>query len=321
MRNEAYNTTDKTRAGRLELNMIQKENQPAESPESQKPGLEFARVSNNRRIIGRFLLVFVFFLTIILLLCVTPLFSIADIEIYGNDYYNNNQIISKSGLYVGQNGFSALAGKNIFKSLSLRCAAAELAVASACPYVKSVQARYILPRTIRIDIEERSASFIAPYFGSGMLVDTDGVVIDSVRDYFNAGLPVAIGLSVTRCEIGEPLIDGAGWGIETILSVINAIKQADRDGDEEQAWVVDTIDINDHRNIIINIDNGITVNIGDGTDLYYRVSAAKEIIAHGVEKGRSGAIVFSNAARPVFIPGDNPAPSDAAPETAEAGEP
>ena len=270
--------------------------------DSRGSGPAAARASRKRRTIGRFLIVFLIALTSVLLIGVTPLFSISDIEINGNSYYNDTLIISKSGLRIGQNGFSALIGKNIFKSISFRCATAEQAVVSACPYIKSIQARYILPRTIRIDVEERYASFVAPYFSSGLLVDGEGVVVDITRNYIETGLPVALGLSVERYLIGEPLSVDYGYGIETILSVLNAIKQADRDSDETLAWKVETIDISDYRNIILNMNNGIGVNLGDGTDLYYRVSAAKEIIAHGIEEGSRGTIIFSNGARPVFVP-------------------
>jgi cell division septal protein FtsQ len=238
-----------------------------------------------------------------MLIGATPLFSITEIQVSGNNYYTKSQIVSKSGLQTGRNGFAALLGKNIFKVFSLRCADAEQAIASAFPYVKTVHARYSLPRTIVIEVEERSKSFIAPYFGSGLLIDGEGVVVDIIRDYGQSELPVAAGLSIKHYEIGKTLTQEDEAGIEAVIFIVNALRQADRDSDEVLAWNIEVIDVGDRDNMLLVLNNGITVNLGDGTELYYRVNAAKEIMAHGIGEGEEGAIVFSNGARPVFVPG------------------
>ena len=275
-------------------------NVPGDARRPAPPSLPNVKI---RRAISKSFIILIIIFTLILLVSVTPIFSISEIKVDGNSYYDNSHIIASSGLRVGQNGFSALAGNNVIKMFTFRCASAEQAVASACPYIKTVQARYILPREIRIDVEERSKSFIVPYFGSGLLVDGEGVVVDIVKNYGDSELPVAQGLTVVGYEIGKSLAVGDDSRIDTVLSVINAVRQADRDSDEALAWNVDTIDISDLRNIFIAINNGISVNLGDGTELYYRVSAAKEIIARGIDEGSEGTIIFKNGARPVFVPG------------------
>ena len=252
---------------------------------------------------GRIFLICLLTVTTVLILCATPLFSVTDIEVNGNSYYSKNLIINKSGLFIGQNGFSTLLGRNPVKMMSLRCSGAELEVTAACPYVKTIQARYIPPHTVRIDIEERSKSVIIPFYESGLLIDGEGVVVDIVKDYGLSGLPVALGLGVTRYSVGKKLEADDDLGVETVLAVINALKQADRDGgDEALAWIVTSIDVSDPRSIILGLNNGIKVNLGDGTDLYYRVNATKEIITHGIDGGEKGVISFINGARPVFAP-------------------
>ena len=243
----------------------------------------------------------------VFLVGVTPLFSISDISVSGNKYYSDSHIIEKSGLRAGQNGFSALLSKNIIKMLSLRCANAEQAVAAACPYVKSVQARYAPPRAISIEIEERGKSVIVPYFGSGLLIDGEGVVVDIVGNYRESELPVALGISIKRYEVGKTLSVEDESSVGSLLLIVNAIRQADRDGGGNLSWKVDSINVSDPRNLTLGINNGISVNLGDGTELYYRVSAAKEIMAHGVNEGEKGVIMFTNGARPVFIPDTGPA--------------
>lgn len=268
-------------------------------------GAPDARPHRALRLAGRALCVLLLILAVLVLIASTSQFAISDISVSGNNYYSKNQIVSKSGLAVGQNGFMALRGDNIFKVLAFRCPAAEQAVAEACPYVKAVQIRYVLPRDIQIEIEERTKSVVVPYFGSGLLIDGEGVVVDIISNYRQSELPVAQGLSVTRYEVGKTLATGDSSGIETVLMVVNALRQVDRDSDESLTWKIAVIDVNDPKNIQLGISGGINVSLGDGTELYYRVSAVKEILDYGLEDGETGEIIFSNGARPVFVPDTN----------------
>ena len=259
--------------------------------------------SLKRGAIGKVLFAIVLFAATALLVSATPLFSITGIEVSGNHFYDKSQIVIRSGLHVGQNGFAALRGGNPAQLASLRCAQAEREVASACPYIKAAHVRYMPPHTIIIDVEERSKSVVVPYFESGLIIDEEGVVVDIVKDYRLAELPVAYGLPVSGYEMGELLAAGDKAGVGTVLELINAIRQVDRDSDEVFAWKIDSIDISDPRNVKLALNNGISVNLGDGSDLYYRLSMTKEIVAHGIGEGEPGEISFSNGARPVFAPG------------------
>ena len=235
--------------------------------------------------------------------CASPLFKITGIEVAGNSYYKKSHLIEKSGLYLGQNGFLSLSGGNAVKIIALRCGGAERAVLSACPYVRSIQARYVPPNTIRIEIEERDKSVIVPYYSSGLLIDDEGVVVDVVRDFRQSGLPVVNGMAVGNYEIGKTLRTAPEDKIESLLLVISALRQADRESGEGLSPLVEAIDVSSSKNITLSLSNGIVVNLGDGAELYYRVSAAKEILAHGIAEGETGTIKFYNGARPVFSPG------------------
>ncbi|MDR3120757.1 MAG: FtsQ-type POTRA domain-containing protein [Clostridiales bacterium] len=255
-----------------------------------------------RHTAGKVALVFALTALILTLLSASPLFSVSEIEVRGNLYYSENQILTKSGLRTGQNGFTALRGKNLLKLLAFRCAAAEQAISFACPYVKSVQVHYKLPNKISIAVEERSKSVVVPYFDSGLLIDEEGYVVDILKNYRSAELPVAVGLSFADYALGKKLVVADEAGIEAVLTIINALRQADRDSEDVFAWKVRSIDVRNRMNIRLTLDDGLSVDLGDGTDIYYRVSAAKEIVFHGLEPGAVGLVCFSNTAKPVFIP-------------------
>jgi cell division septal protein FtsQ len=231
-----------------------------------------------------------------------PLFSISLIEVTGNSYYSAEQIISNSGIYTGQNGFSAIVGDNIAKALTLRASAAERGIAESCPYVKSVTVKYELPNRIAISVEERNKSVVAPYFDSGLLIDEEGYVVDIVKNAGDSGLPVVKGFSFDRYELGKKLAVENEAAEDIVLAVINALRQADREGGNMLAWEVKSIDVTDMKNVRLFLKSGLIANLGDGDDIYYRVSTLKEIVFNGLEPGAGGLVDFSNGARPIYAP-------------------
>ena len=270
----------------------------SERPERKKR--EFAR--KKRVFILKTIVILVIVLFAMILLSASPLFSLAEIEVSGNMLYKEELIVDKSGLEYGQNCFSALLDKNILKALSLRSSSAERNISSSCPYIKNVEVQYHLPDKISIRVEERSKSVVVPYFESGILIDEEGYVVDIIKNFKQTELPVVTGFSFEKYDLGKKLAVKDEDSIELVLTIINALRQADRDSAQKLTYEIKSIDVTDVKSVKLLLKSGLAVNIGDGTDIYYRVSAAKEILFNGLEEGVKGIIDFSNNAKPVFIP-------------------
>ena len=248
------------------------------------------------------IVVFVVIFFALFLLSASPLFSLSEIEVSGNGLYKEEQIIEKSGLEYGQNCFSALIDKNILKALSLRCSSAEYNIVSTSPYIKSVEVQYHLPDKITIHVEERSKSVVVPYFESGILIDEEGYVVDIIKNFKQTELPVVTGFSFEKYDLGKKLVVKDEDSIELVLTIINALRQADRNSTRKLAYEIQSIDVTDINSVKIHLKSGLTVKVGDGTDIFYCVSATKEIVFNNLEEGVKGIIDFSNNAKPVFIP-------------------
>jgi cell division septal protein FtsQ len=248
------------------------------------------------------LLISLVILLTLLLISLSPMFSVAAIEVSGNQYYSDDQIIGKSGILLGQNGFSTLLGGGPAKALAFRSASAERGIADACPYVKAVRVQYELPRLIRISVEERNKSVVAPYFGSGLLIDEEGDVVDIVKNVGDTDLPVVEGLRIETYELGEKIGVKSEACMDAVLALVSALRQADRGSGDVLAWEIRLIDVSDLKNIRLAMKSGLAANFGDGEDIYYRVSALKEIVFNGLEPGASGLVDFSGGARPVYSP-------------------
>ena len=241
----------------------------------------------------------------LILISASPLFAVSDIEVRGGNFYKDNHIIDLSGIVQGQNGFSALMGDDLLKIFALRCGDAERRIAEACPYVKSVHVRYTLPDKIEIKLEERSKSVVVPYIESGLLIDEEGFVVDIIKSHRQTDLPVIKGFVFDKYELGKKLAVRDEKSLELVLTIINALRQADRDTIEKLSYEIESIDISDINSIKLPLKSGIMVNIGNGDDIYYRISATKEIIFSGLEPGAKGIVDFTNNAKPIFIPDSN----------------
>ena len=236
------------------------------------------------------------------LLSRASLFSISAIDVTGIQYYSKSQIIDISGLSIGQNGFQALGMQNIFDFFALRCTKVEKDIIESCPYVKKVYAKYRMPDKILIEIEERSRSVVIPYQGFGLLLDDEGYVIDVVRDHQDTGLPIVRGVSFDKYALGSKLVAESDMYIDIVITLISAIRQSDMDTADKLSNVIDSIDVSDLKNIKLFIGDRFVVNLGDGSDIYYRVSALREIYYDGLTSGERGIIDFSRGNKPFFEP-------------------
>ena len=241
----------------------------------------------------------------LILVSASPIFAISTIEVSGGNFYKDSQIIDLSGLALGQNGFTSLFGDDLIKMFSFRCSEAERRIAESCPYIKNVQVKYSIPDVIVIQIEERSKSVVVPYVESGLLIDEEGYVVDVIKSHRQSDLPVINGFTFDKYELGKKLAVRNEKCLEVVLSIINALRQADRDTPEKLSYEIELIDVSDSGSIKLLLNSGLLVNIGNGEDVYYRISATKEIIFNGLEPGAKGIVDFSNNAKPVFIPDSN----------------
>jgi cell division septal protein FtsQ len=187
------------------------------------------------------------------------------------------------------------------RAASLRVASAEDSIISAFPYVKSARARFAPPGMLDIEIEERTKSVVVPYLGSGLLVDEEGFVVDIVKDVQLTELPVVSGLDFDYYQLGSRLEVRNIACAEAMITIVNALRQADREGDE-LAWEIRTIDVSDKKNILLKLKSGLVVNLGSNEDIYYCINATKEIVFRGLGHDATGLVDFSSGPKPIYIP-------------------
>lgn len=136
--------------------------------------------------------VFIFIILLVIFFLVvftSPVFSVRTIQIRGNTYYTDEQIIEKMGFHPNKNIFSFQKQK-IQKLLYQD------------PYIESVHIEIDWPNQIRIQVNERKVVGYVPYVGTYLYIDKDGRVLETSASY-TENPPIVQGLEFDHFQIGQ----------------------------------------------------------------------------------------------------------------------
>lgn len=136
------------------------------------------------------ILVFIIMIVVLLfLLFMSPIFSVQDIILCGNEYYSKDEIINKININKEESIF--LFQKN--KGEKILCDDI---------YIESADIEIIWPNKIEVIINERKIVGYVPYLGTYLYIDKDGRVLETSSTY-NRNLPIVEGLEFDSFKIGQ----------------------------------------------------------------------------------------------------------------------
>jgi cell division protein FtsQ len=216
-------------------------------------------------------------------LMTSSLFNIKTINVSGNNRVSQQEIIRLSGLSYQQNIFrinSKDTMKSIFQS----------------PYIEKIKIKRHLPNIIKIDIIEREPLVLVPYVGSYLFVDSQGIVIEINSTIANMKLPVINGLKFNTFKLGEEIKVENKLQLTSVIKLINEIKKV--------GIIQEIADIN-AENILyfkLKTKSGITINLGDDSNINTKIPLAKAILQDLDSKKLKGTIEMGHKGNPVFKP-------------------
>lgn len=127
----------------------------------------------------------------------------------------------------GQHLFYGL-GPDLRRLFSLRYGAVETGLMARFPYIRTVQARLDFPSAMAIDIEERvEVAYVAIPDGCVML-DKEGYAL-RILSQSPENIPVIEGVAVTSLTLGQMLTVNAPAAMNSAVSLLGAIIDADKD--------------------------------------------------------------------------------------------
>ena len=234
----------------------------------------------------KFILILALLGATLVLITFLPFFNVAKIEVAGNLHYDAETYINAIEADIGDNGFKFISG-SLLNILSFRYGRSELNILKYYPYVKDVVVKYIIPDRIVIDVIERKPVVLVPYYGTYLVMDNEGYIVDTTKSQGDENLPVVNGLNFDNYEIGHALIVDNPKKIKQLMTLILQIKESDEVGEYALSDKIIFYDVNDVYNILITLNEELIVNLGDLRDLRYRLDTLKEILKAAIknEKG------------------------------------
>ena len=194
----------------LEENSIEKQQERAledEEPEYEDIGREKKRHRRSYFFLKAFLLLIVAGVTIAFAL--SPVFTIKNIEVEGNGFYTDKQIINMSEAKTGGNLFKDAQKNLIKKNLKDNV------------YFKSVSVRRSIPDTLVIVVEEKNELAAMKYGDKYIVIDDDAEVLRVAK--IDPEVTVVTGMKIGKMDIGEKIEVEEKRVLEDTLAILHAM--------------------------------------------------------------------------------------------------
>ncbi len=202
--------------------------------------------------------IFTVVLIIGLILCLTVLFKTEKIEVVGDKYYYEEQIIGFSSVELQQNIFIATIGstpEDIIQNLS---------------YVEDAKVSFNVPDTVTIKITNAVPSYVIKNGNSHLLISSKGRILDTIASNEDK-------LPELKCDklMSTKVGDYVSFEDKNVTDILEAVSNSIRENNFED---IAGFDVTDTANITLNYDNRIEINIGLPEDIDYKIRTAMTII-------------------------------------------
>lgn len=231
----------------------------------------------------------------------SPFFNIKTVEVSGTVYYNKEIITGMAEMSAGENGFKLL-GLNPLNIYALRFSDAEKRIINRCPYVKTAKVRFVLPSTVRIEVTERKPAALVDYLGTKLLIDNEGIVLETLKIDDERKYPEIRGLSFDDYMLGKELKTGNDKMLEFAITVLDAVSQNDSSDERKLMKLIDYVDVSGENYASLYIDGRILAKLGGIHDLHYKISSLKTIYFNNLKENDSGILDFTTGKDTVFSP-------------------
>ncbi len=196
-------------------------------------------------------------------------FNLTNIEVVGNTKYTNEKIIENCSLKIGDNVFKDL----LSKSYNV----------SEIPYISNLKYRYKFPSEIVVQVEERYPEYVAKDKNSDKcyMLDNQGYILEECSTETKGDTLFVEGLSF------EEKVDFGKQIDEVYLRKLKKYKEIKQLLEEAQL-PTNITKVNFNASLtIITMDDKLNIVFSNESDLRYRVSFLKTIIAQNgtIEEG------------------------------------
>ncbi|MDO5303722.1 MAG: FtsQ-type POTRA domain-containing protein [Clostridia bacterium] len=163
-----------------------------------------------------YLLRFLIFVLVIVAIGVflnSPFFDIKNIEVEGNRYYSDSQVINMGGAVKGNNLFWGAGAGDIKKNLK------------DDPYFTDVKIKRRLPDTLVIAVTERDQTAAVKYGDRYIVVDSEGTILR--KSTVDPKITIITGLTINKMKVGETIGVEEKSTLTSALNMLSVMKKGD----------------------------------------------------------------------------------------------
>lgn len=229
-----------------------------------------------------YILAAVIAIAVFIVLARTVLFNCSSIEVEGNARYTAEEIIRTSGLAIGES------------LLSIDEAAAEQRIVSSLAYIDMAEVTKSFPTKIKIKVTEAEKWYCVQHGGRPYIISRMGKIIEESA---GTGLPVILGYEPLEPMVGRALESETEGKTDIPAAVLNAAEAAGvRD--------ITSIDITDRFEIKVLVEDRITLELGNSTELENKMHIAEELIDSEISATESVTVNLTNTEK-VYVRDNN----------------
>lgn len=218
---------------------------------------------------------------VVLFLFVSPVFNIQEIIVNGAFEISENVYIATSGIEIGENIF------NIDKT------AIRVEIKKE-PYVESIEVKCIYPKTVELNITERTVSYVIEQNGKYFYLDKNGYLLESSLSPLAFQVIKGIKTNLEELESGARIKEEDLEKFDDLIKIVDAVKNNDITAK------LSSIDITDDNNYILEFaEEKKNVMLGNTLDLSAKMAWIKLFIK---EKQNESGNIYLNTKDIYFSP-------------------
>ena len=213
------------------------------------------------------------------MLILTVLFQIEDITVTGLDRYHPDDIITASGIELGEN------------LLRLNTGRIESEVLEAFTYLSSVQVSRRLPHSVEIAVRQYRPEFAAEHEDGLALLTMQGKALEFGLTR-SPGLPIVRGLALEDYQPGDMINGPDSPGNAERLVMLRYLFDAAAATD---FLPITNIDVRDRLNMRVVHESRLVLELGSEADMEYKLTFLNHVIVNEIEPDAQARLDISNA--------------------------
>ncbi|MDE7363608.1 MAG: FtsQ-type POTRA domain-containing protein [Ruminococcus sp.] len=244
--------------------------------------VDINRQNSGKRMRRRKRMMSVYVISVVLLvisvgvtMCFTFLFNVDKIIVSGeSETYSYMQIVESSGVRAGDNLFRMNTDK------------AEKQILDDLLYVETANVERDFPSTIKITVTRCIPAYNIQYDNGVLLVSRQGKILSNNDFYTDIdNLPIIYGFEPAEMEEGKALKSVNSNKFDAFLQIISRF---DRDDNKQ----IESIDITNEYDIIVNYRNGLVFSMGNWSDVEYKLDLAQNVMRDENVIGKKGYLTM-----------------------------